>query len=349
MYEALQTAAPPVKIHVDNQAVLDGVELGRAWCTSSRAAEADLWRSVWDQLDQVRAIGPVEFKKVKAHTSWMDLLNRVISPKGQFGNWLADLGAKACTKASEAMAPASAFESESRKATAWLSWAARCAASWIHDTDTPQTSGPRALSPTDAADSTGVATDFGEAAMRHELWTERSHTLCRRCGLQWEGLLADPSRFPSRCTGSAAGRAAANATGNLNYIWAKNVHSRRELIQRGSRLLSAEPPPKWLIDPASIAEVMDDLEQRDSLARLLVSPDGTHDTGPLLPPWLRPPSWLPQCLAQPWEEDMHVALPRLFGCSRLALEPREKAHRVAFMGSVAFCARCACFAHKRFG
>ena len=168
-------------------------------------------------------------------------------------------------------------------------------------------------------------------------------------GLQWEGLLADPSRFPSRCTGSAAGRAAANARGNLNYKWAKNVHSRRELIQRGSRLLSAEPPPKWLIDPASIAEVMDDLEQRDSLARLLVSPDGTHDTGPLLPPWLRPPSWLPQCLAQPWEEDIHVALPRLVGCNRLALEPREKAHRVAFMGSVAFCARCACFAHKRLG
>ena len=84
LLEALVVAVPPVRIHIDNQAVLDGVNQGRAWCISSKAAESDLWRLVWDQLDRVKATGPVELKKVEAHTTWMDLLNKVISPKEQF-------------------------------------------------------------------------------------------------------------------------------------------------------------------------------------------------------------------------------------------------------------------------
>ena len=218
LLDALVVAVPPVRIHIDNQDVLDGANQGRAWCISSKVAESDLWRLVWDQLDRVKATGPVELKKVKDHTTRIDLLKKVISPKEQYGNWLADLAAKASTKHSEALAPASAFERESKKASARWGWEARCAASWVHDFEALDASEQSAPPLIDSA-SAGAVLDFGAASMRHELWVEGGQTLCRRCGLRWGGLPADPSRFPSRCTGFAAGRAAANATGNIDYIW----------------------------------------------------------------------------------------------------------------------------------
>ena len=130
---------------------------------------------------------------------------------------------------------------------------------------------------------------------------------------------------------------------------AKHVHSRQELTLRRSKLLLAEPPPKWLIDPAGLAEVAKDEEQLASFARLLTCFDDMQGPSLVLSPWLRAPPWMHEHLVQPWEHDISVALPRLVGCNRVSLEPRERAHRVAFVGSLADCTRCACFAHNRLG
>ena len=200
VYEALQTAAPPVKIHVDNQAVLDGVELGRAWCTSSRVAEADLWRSVWDQLDQVRAIGPVEFKKVKAHTSWMDLLNRVISPKEQFGNWLADGAAKIAAQRSEHEAPTAAFNSQLKKALEWAKWVVSYSTKWVCDIS------PSEDLSADARRSTTAEEDLNSqhlGHLAHETWVIGKRAMCRRCGLAVSDPTTGGRAADLRCDGCA--------------------------------------------------------------------------------------------------------------------------------------------------
>ena len=63
----------------------------------------------------------------------------------------------------------------------------------------------------------------------------------------------------------------------------------------------------------------------------------------LVPPWLLAPSWMPTSLGQPWEQSEGV-LRRQVGCASEPLEMREHGHRVSFVASMAYCARCACFA-----
>ena len=154
------------------------------------------------------------------------------------------------------------------------------------------------------------------------------------------------------CEGSAAGRAAARVTGNINHIWAHNVFSRQHFIQRGARLLSAEPPPKWLVDPNSLHELA---RSEDHLKAMLLSlsrgsaeGDSATRVGSMVPPWLRAPSWMHSRLTQPWERE-EGALLRLAGCAQEKLDRREFGHQIAFVGSLAYCTRCACFAHRRLG
>ena len=78
--EALRHAEPPLTIHTDSQPVVDGIGRGRAWCVSSKATDADLWRTVWDLLEEARRKGQVQIVKLKAHTGWEEVLKRKISP-----------------------------------------------------------------------------------------------------------------------------------------------------------------------------------------------------------------------------------------------------------------------------
>ena len=159
---AVKGCTVPVRIHVDNKSVVDGITIGREECTSSRAADADLWRVVWDELDASRARGKVEVVKVKAHTTWLDALHKRISPLDQYGNWLADNAAKACAQYSESRAPTRSFNAEVKKAVAWLQWAARCAANWTEDIE-PVEMGHQ---------QKGIAQEEEHAypQLRHELW-----------------------------------------------------------------------------------------------------------------------------------------------------------------------------------
>jgi hypothetical protein len=67
-----------------------------------------------------------------------------------------------------------------------------------------------------------------------------------------------------------------------------------------------------------------------------------------VPAWLRKPDWLPQHLTQPWErgEDFPE---QIHGCKREELEARLAEHSLAFVGPIAYCVKCACFAQKRLG
>ena len=344
LLEALKFAAPPMTIHIDNKGVIDGTQAGREWCTSSKTADADLWRAVWDRLEVVRSLGEVCFVKAKAHTGWAEILNRTITPRQQFGNWLADVAAKASARHAEALAPTAGFSREVKKAVAWLRWVAHCAAKWVHDVVAVAVSSSRAS----AAQSSEC--EFGEAHLRHELWAVGERATCRRCGLTKCNLERQPHGFSWRCGGSAAGRAAAKVTGNINHVWAQYALSRQRLLQRGARLLSAEPPPRWMVEPNSLQEVARDGDHLRILQRILYRQplDDSQQSHWSVPPWLRAPSWLSAHLVQPWEHE-EEALRRLAGCARERLGRRDNEHRVVIVHALAYCSRCACFAHKRLG
>ena len=347
--EALRLAVPPLRVHTDNQDVVDGVACGRAWCTSSRSADADLWREVWDLLDLKRAIGEVFVVKVRAHTGWKELLERRITPRDQYGNWLADAAAKAGARQSEVEALVAAFRAQAAKALAWLKWVARYSTEWAQDIEVAERAALRR--PREGHEVCNQPFDFGEAHLTHELWAFGNRAICRRCAvtrLLPEGQVAPK---PGKCEGSAAGRAAARTAGNINFVWAQYAVSRAELTERGGRLISAIRPPKWLVDPGRLEEAAGDPERFVALTRYLLSGTGGVETDgnrAFVPPWLRAPDWLPVQLVQPWEKD-EEALRMLHGCVRADLGTRLTGHKVAFSGPIAYCTRCACFAQSRLG
>ena len=57
LLEVLRIAVPPVRIHTDNKSVVDGVQRGREWCTRAKAAGVDLWRLIFDKLDELDGQG----------------------------------------------------------------------------------------------------------------------------------------------------------------------------------------------------------------------------------------------------------------------------------------------------
>ena len=261
--ETLKVAAPPLRIHTDSQCVIDGLARGRAWCTNSKSADADLWRGIWDLVEVACMDGEVDLVKVKAHTGWAEILSRRISPMHQFGNWLADAAAKSCAKYSEAETPTASFRAEVRKAVAWLRWAGRYSAEWINDVEPVE----RAIVPSRTGNS--IDCEFGESHLKHELWALGKRAVCRRCALARPNPELQDQGISWRCEGSAAGRAASKVTGNINHIWARYAIPRGELVRRGARLVAATPPPRWLVDISSLQDAADDEEHLRTLRSFL--------------------------------------------------------------------------------
>ena len=87
---AIRLTDTSVRTHVDNARVVQGSQQGREWCVSSKSFAADLWRTVWDVYDDIGE--GVEVIKVKAHTSWWDVLAGRIAARDRAGNHLADQG-----------------------------------------------------------------------------------------------------------------------------------------------------------------------------------------------------------------------------------------------------------------
>ena len=341
---ALSWATPPVRIHVDNKDVVDGVSNGRDQCVSSKTADADLWRLVWDKLEDVKLAGKVRVVKVKAHTGWHDLLNRKISPVNQYGNWLADEAAKEATKQSALQAPTASFSAEVKKAVEWMRWVARAAADWQQDTDPEEK-----LSGAEKLSHLRGPWEYGDPHMQHEIWAVGQRVICRRCGLNQPNPQRADSSVTLRCAGTAAARAAAQSTGNLNFVWALGAYTRAQLVRSGGRLIRARRPPRWMVDLSSLREVARDNNHYAELRQSVIGPlEGQQGEELLVPPWLQAPSWMPNHLVQSWELP-EEALRRLVGCERAPLEHRRSGHRVAVVSSMAYCTRCACFAQHRVG
>jgi hypothetical protein len=69
--QVLVNSMPPLRIHVDCSLVLRGVLNGRKWCVHSSRPHADVWRQLWEKIEDIglsELIG-VTFHKVSAHVS----------------------------------------------------------------------------------------------------------------------------------------------------------------------------------------------------------------------------------------------------------------------------------------
>ncbi len=96
LWRVLLRAIPPLRIFIDNAAVVEGVGRGRLWCCQANRPHADVWRSIWRILEDI-GMGPggVEVVKCRSHTT--QKARRGMSVEARriaYGNDVADAFAK---------------------------------------------------------------------------------------------------------------------------------------------------------------------------------------------------------------------------------------------------------------
>ena len=196
--EVLRVTTGPITIYVDNSQVVDGVANGRAWCCSPQRDGADIWREIWDRLDQLAGI--VAVQKVKAHLSYSDVAHGRIAWHKWIGNGIADLWAKRGSAEAERISPCAWIQTEWSRARAVYKWALLVASEWMCDTETTALDTARRGESAHAARVKRVPRDN---AATHELWKNESHGWCRLCGIEAPWIkVRPPPAFRRPCRGS---------------------------------------------------------------------------------------------------------------------------------------------------
>ena len=127
----LRLAMPPLTIWVDNQNVVTGWLRGREWCCASSRAAADLWRMIWDLLDDIG--GGIEILKVKGHATEADISTGRITKFLQEGNGHADHNAGQGAVISEEDLPSEMQIKAYMEAKSWYRWLTVIADNWPAD------------------------------------------------------------------------------------------------------------------------------------------------------------------------------------------------------------------------
>jgi len=91
----LPMVLPPATVWMDHANHVDAIQKGRAWCTNPLRPNADLWRIVWDCIDDIGGIaeGVLQVKYTPAHTKEKPGENR-FEKANRLGNGWADACAK---------------------------------------------------------------------------------------------------------------------------------------------------------------------------------------------------------------------------------------------------------------
>ena len=130
----LELALLPVKIWVDNKGVVDGWHRGRRWCTSAARPAADLWKKVWDRIDDLGEGGLV-IAKCKGHASEGDVQAGRSTPFLRKGNDQADHYAGFGAIVAEHLSPTQSAREAYAEARRWYKWLAVLASGWPCDTE----------------------------------------------------------------------------------------------------------------------------------------------------------------------------------------------------------------------
>ena len=221
LLEILRVTAGPIVIHVDNQQVVDGARNGRGWCCSPKRDGADIWRQVWDRLEDLE--GLVEVRKVKAHLRFQDVRDGRITWTTWVGNGVADMWAKFACAESERLSPSRWVHAEWNKACGLYRWAARVASEWIVDTEVAELS-ERPVETQTATARHPCRKDPRVLQATREIWRNQDQAWCRLCGITspWKREKC-PTAFNRRCHGTmgarcgVAGRELAKNPGPCSY------------------------------------------------------------------------------------------------------------------------------------
>ena len=130
---------------------------------------------------------------------------------------------------------------------------------------------------------------YGEGArqrgtMTHEKWKVGCKLAYSRCGQ--EEAVGDGSKrvLDDACTGSAAGRALAHASGNPNQLWQDDRYIEADFIVKGGNFLQASRVPAFMLVEGHIRrEVFDERQGEASRG----AEEGRHAM-----PWERDPECL---------------------------------------------------------
>ena len=362
--ETLKIAVAPLCIHVDNAAVVQGFEEGPAWGCESVRDGADLWRDIWECM---RDVGEgVRVVKVKAHTSWWDVLFGRISARDRGGNDIADKEAKKALKEALRQSPTAMVNAYIARAVGWAAWIAEYASEWISDTgvEEDEEGNGRVGGDNEAPKETQRTT------MGHEIWDMGGMWVCRRCGRQSLGKDERRALKSSPCQGSAGGRALAHATGNKNFLWNRHSLSTEGLQVQGAKVVQRSCIPGHMIDTGRLGEMEGTYAEKlrrsvrgfggdgggagVDVERLLWGGEyGVEGEVGTRQPWNEDPSWLylPH-LREEEEGGPGGGRPRGTEVGigiRAASQVQKGGHWLKCTGNLVWCSRCACFAHKRFG
>ena len=89
----MERAVPPLVLFTDYKGIVDGLAMGRAWCTAGDKTQADRWKRIWDRLEK----WPRNSLLAKHFNSHQDIAD-ITEAKERIvwlGNWVADGVAKA--------------------------------------------------------------------------------------------------------------------------------------------------------------------------------------------------------------------------------------------------------------
>ncbi len=235
VWEALRRAAPPIRLHVDCQAVLDGISAGKEHCTSAKREGADLWRKIWPLIDSI-GLGAdgLSFFKVKAHCTRADVEAGLITPLQWAGNAEADRAAKRGCNLARQLRPNAVAHAAFSRAILWYRWLAILTTQWPSDVEHEDE---------DEREAAGSTEGHGSGRRRqgfipHLTWRLCTGTLvCRRCGREAPKDSETKLRMmrTSRCLGSAAGRLARQQIqGGEGLASIHCLHSVTTLLMKGA-------------------------------------------------------------------------------------------------------------------
>ena len=118
----LRHALPPLTIHVDCKAVVDGWTRGQEWTEASSRPDADLWRELWRLADD---IGPgVQLQKCKGHATEADVQHGRATAAGKTANDNADYYAGCGVTIAEHQRPNQHMMDGYKEAQRWYRWLA---------------------------------------------------------------------------------------------------------------------------------------------------------------------------------------------------------------------------------
>ena len=198
----------------------------------------------------------------------------------------------------------------------------------------------------------------------HENWEFGDLWVCRRCGRQSVQRDARRALKSSPCGGCAGGRAVAHATGNSNYVWNRHVLSTAGLREQGAKLVQRSSIPESLIDRNKIGELEGSYADKvmrcvrewgrtGGLAYASEHPREEDYDSIGRRPWDEDPQWLYLPHLRDGPSQTQDAGERVGTETNLGGNDASKVqgggHWLRVTGSIVWCSRCACFAHKRHG